>query len=181
MAGKEVDDKELVNKLLAGDRRALKKFYLSYRPRLLAYTSGRVRLREDAEEIVQDAFLGCLDSLPVFSFRSSLWTFLVSIARHEIADYYRRLYAKRAIKYVPFVEQVYSEPMLAADETAELFEKALTRLRPVERKLIVWKYEEELSVKEIAKRLGVGIKAAESKLYRARQSFKEVYVDLEEV
>ena len=173
------DDRRMAQGLLCGDKKALREFYRNCHPRLLAFVSGRVKRVEDAEEIVQDSFLGLLDSLPLFSFRSSLWTFLVSIAKHEVADYYRRLYAKRAIKYVPFVDQIYTEPVYSANETVELFYKALKKVSIAERDLLLWKYEDKLSVKEIAARLGVGVKAAESKLFRARKSFRSAYAEVE--
>jgi RNA polymerase sigma-70 factor (ECF subfamily) len=178
---KQDDERWLARRLLSGDKKEFRRFYRRNQPRLLAYVLVRVKTREDAEEIVQDVFLGFLDALPLFGYRSSLWTFLVSIARHEIADYFRRLYAKRAIRYVPFVEQLYREPMLSADETVELLERALLKLKPLERELIVWKYEEEMSVKDIAGKLGIGVKAAESKLFRARQAFKAAYVEVQKV
>lgn len=173
-------DKETAGLMLTGDKKAFLKFYRAYQGKLLSYVRVRVKKDEDAEEIVQDAFLGFLDSLPVFSFRSSLWTFLVSITKHEIADYYRKLYAKKAIKMVPFLNQVYDEPLYAEKVTAELFDRALDKLLPEQKELLIWKYDEGLSVKQIAEKMGVGIKAAESKLFRARQAFKNVYAEFEE-
>jgi RNA polymerase sigma-70 factor (ECF subfamily) len=173
-----MEDKELAQKLLKGDKKALRRFYKLHYLRLLAYVRVRVRMDEDAEEIVHDSFLGFLDSLPLFGFRSSLWTFLVSIARHEIADYYRKLYAKKAIRYVPFVDQVYDKPLYSSEETRELFEMALEKLLPQEKEIILWKYEEGFSVKEIADKLDLGVKAAESKLYRARKAFMVAYEEV---
>lgn len=169
-------DQKLARELLSGNKRALRRFHRQYYKRLLAYVSGRVRTREDAEEITQDSFISFLDSLPMFGFGSSLWTFLVAIAKHEIADYFRRLYAKRAIAYVPFIEHIYREPMHSADETAELFYQAMEKLTRKERRLLLWKYRDGLSVSEMAQRLGTGVKAVESRLFRARQSFKVAYV-----
>ncbi len=163
--------------LLAGDKPTLRRFYKNHHPRLLSYIASRVKTREDAEEIAQDAFLSFLDSLPLFSFRASLWTFLVSIARHEIADYFRRLYAKKAIKYVPFVDQIYTKPLYSADQTAQAFNAAIIKLTPKHQTIILWKYEDGLSIKQIAGRLGISLKAAESRLFRARQAFKLTYND----
>ena len=89
--------------LLEGDKQALREFYGETRPKLLSWVKQRVRRREDAEEIVQDTYMAFLDSLPLFRGKSSLWTFLVSIAKHEVGDYWRKKYAKKAILTVPFV------------------------------------------------------------------------------
>lgn len=175
MKQKWEEDKKLAKRILGGERRAFRQFYRLWKPKLSAYVVSRVKSCEDAEEIVQDSFLSFLDSLPLFSFRSSLGTFLVAIARHEVADYYRRLYAKRAIRCVPFVDQVYTSPMYSARETREEFERALARIEPRERRLLLWKYEEKLSVKEMARKLGVSVKAVESRLFRARKAFGVAY------
>lgn len=171
-------DQHQASLILAGNKAAFRRFYHTYHPRLLAYVSSRVKTHQDAEEIVQDSFLGFLDSLPLFSFRSSLWTFLVSITRHEISDYYRKLYAKKAIKYVPFLNQVYSEPLYSMNETRHYFDQALKKISHTEKQLILWKYEEKLSVEEIADKLGTTLKAAESRLFRARKAFQLAYGDI---
>jgi len=176
---KNKEERKLVEGLLSGDKRALRRFYGEYYPKLKAYLQSRVKTSEDAEEIAADVLISALEAVPTFSFRSSLWTFLVAIAKHEVADYYRKLYAKKALKLVPFVDQVYSEPLYSSAETVKLFYVALAKISPVEKKIILWKYEEGLSVKEIAENLGVGVKAAESKLYRARQAFTGAYMEIE--
>src|SRR5690606_32416078 len=128
------------------------------------YVYKKVSDPQDVEEIVQDTFLGFLDALPLFQGKSSLWTFLVSIARHEIADYYRKKYAKRALKLVPFIDKGYTQDLLTPKETRANFNAALRKILPEEQKLILWKYEQKLSVKQIAKKLDVSTKAAESRI-----------------
>lgn len=174
----KLSDKELVEQLLSGNKTVLKRFYLEYSPRLARFVRLKVSNKQDAEEIVQDTFVSLLEALPAFGYRSSLWTFMISIAKHEVLDYYRKKYAKKAIKYVPFVDHFYSEPLYSASETREVFEQALHKLKEEERNLLLWKYEEKLSVEEIAEKLGVKIKAAESRLFRARQAFKVAYAEV---
>lgn len=173
-------DQVLAKRIVAGNKKAFHSFYYKYQPRLLSYVMVRVKTKEDAEEIVQDAFMGFLDSLPLFNFNSSLWTFLVSITRHEISDYYRKLYAKKAIRYVPFLNQIYSEPMLSMNETRYFFDQALKKIDKAEKQIILWKYEEKLSVEEIAEKLGTTIKATESRLFRARKAFQMAYLSIQE-
>ncbi len=174
------EDRRVARALMAGDKKELRRFYKTYQPRLMAYVTGKVGNRKDAEEIVQDSLVGFLEGLPLFGFRSSLWTFLVSIARHEVADHYRKLYAKKAIKKVPFMDQIYTEPVYEVKETVEFFYKAMERMGEKEKRILLWKYEEKLSVSEIAQKLGVGVKAAESRLFRARQEFQSTYLAIVE-
>ena len=147
----------------------------------MGYIVKKVSNPRDAEEIMHDAYLGFLDSIPLFQGKSKLYTFLVSITRHEIADYYRKRHAKKAINYVPFIDTGYTQDLFTAKETREQFNKALQQLLPEERKLILWKYDRELSVKEIATKLDISVKSAESRLFRARKAFQVIYSEIEQV
>lgn len=67
------------------------------------------------------------------------------------------------------------EQALLRKETSELVHVTLDALPPHYSKVLEWKYLDRLSVKEIAARLRVGPKAAESLLTRARSSFRDGY------
>ena len=165
----------ILEKILAGDKRAFRDFYKRTRKKISRYVFSKVGSRTDSEEIVQDTYLSFLDSLPLFSRKSLLTTFLFGIARHEVADYWRRSYAKRAIKTVPFVSQVYTEKLYSATVTAEEIDRVYSKLLLEEVIILRLKYEEEMSVKEIARKLEISVKAAESRLFRARKSFQVAY------
>lgn len=152
-----------------------RQFYKETQPKLVRWLRRRVGEEKDAEELCQDTFISLIDSLPAFRGKSSLWTFLISIARHEVADYWRKRYAKKAILTVPFIDQVYTEKLQGAEVVAEEIERIYHKLLPEERVILIWKYEENLSVAQIATKLKIGIKAAESRLFRARNSFKLAY------
>jgi RNA polymerase sigma-70 factor (ECF subfamily) len=168
-------DEQLVRQLLAGDRRAFRRFYESTKNQVMGYARQRVDSVKDAEELVHDAYLAMLDSLPLFRGKSTVKTFLMSILRHELADYWRKRYAKSAIKTVPFVDQVYTERLYSAKKTALVIERVYGQLQPWERKVLRLKYEEGLSVKQIARMMDWTVKAAESRLFRARRSFQLAY------
>src|SRR5262249_60086266 len=65
------------------------------------------------------------------------------------------------------------ETELRRRELARLVQVALDHLPRRYADALEWKYIQELSVDEIADRLGLGYKAAESLLTRARQAFRE--------
>lgn len=172
------DEQTLLLKLRSGNKRALREFYARVKPKLTRWVQQRVRTEEDVEEIVHDTFLAFLDSLPLFRGKSSLETFINSIARHELADYWRKKYAKKAILTVPFVDQVYTEKLYTQAQTAKAIGKVYDKLDEEQVMILQWKYEEGWSVKKIARQLGVSVKAAESRLYRARRAFQLVYLEI---
>lgn len=179
---KSQTDAELLHKLKQGDERAVETWFSTYKPKLLGYVQTKVSSPKDAEELVQETFLNCLKHLPLFQGKSSIWTWMCSVARHEIADYYRKRYAKKALQTIPLFDQLLSELAIHdAHETAELVRETMSKLEPQTRDLLQFKYLDELSVKEIAAKLGRTAKAVESDLYRARNDFKAIYLRLEQI
>ena len=172
-------EEKLLARLLAGEKAAFEQFYKQTSKQLLGYAVKKTASMKDAEEIVHDTYLSLLDSLPIFEGKSSLKTFLISILRHELSDYWRKRYAKKAIRTVPFMDQVYTEKLYSAKQTALAIKRAYEQLKPWEKKVLKFKYEEGMSVRRIAKHMGWSIKAAESRLFRARRSFKMVFEKVE--
>jgi RNA polymerase sigma-70 factor, ECF subfamily len=73
------DEAELVARLRAGDEQAFESLVTRYYGTMLAVAQSHVRTRSVAEEVVQEAWLGFLQSLDRFEGRSSLKTFLLAI------------------------------------------------------------------------------------------------------
>jgi RNA polymerase sigma-70 factor (ECF subfamily) len=138
------------------------------------------RLPSDSivQEIVQETFINCLQTINLFKGQSSLLTWMQSVLRHEIADYYRKLYAKRIIRTTPLADLLLEVDTRDAAGTAEAVTAVLHQMLGKNRELLLRKYVDQLSVKEIAKQLGASNKAVESDLFRARQEFKALWLAL---
>lgn len=178
------EEKKLVDLVLGGDRRAVRRLYELAEVRLKVFFKSKAQSLEDAEELVQDTFLHFLDALPLFRFQSSLTTFLMGIARHELMDYWRKKYAKRAIRVVADLDDMANsiyDRSLVSDKLNTALEEAYQQLKPMQVKLLRWKYEEGKSVKQMAGMLGWSLKAVEAQLYRSRKAFQKVYVPVEEI
>ena len=179
---KSFQEKKLVSKILSKDKKAVERFYKKYSPKLLNLILLKVDDRGDAEEILQDTFISALDSLPLFSFKSSLFTWLCGIARHEIADFYRKKKIKTILfSRLPALERLASQALGPEEKAME--EEVKRKIRAVFRRLsegyaqvLRLKYIEGYSVAQIAKKLGLSFKAAESRLFRARVAFQKEYV-----
>ncbi len=178
------DDSKLIGQILSRDRQALSLFYRRYTPRLTAFIRARIDNPADAEEILQDTLYGFLEAIRDFQGNSSLSTFLFSICHHKIIDFYRRRKLRHIVfSQTPNLEMLVS-PILNPEEeldTTMLKEKihnVLARILPHYRKLIVYKYEENLSVAEIAKKFAVSLKSVESQLFRARKAFVEIFLSI---
>jgi RNA polymerase sigma-70 factor (ECF subfamily) len=83
-------DRLLIQQIRDGDPRAWETLIARYEGRLLAFIQRRIRDRDASEDVVQETFVGFLNSLPNFDERRELQTYLFTIASHKLTDYLRR-------------------------------------------------------------------------------------------
>jgi RNA polymerase sigma-70 factor (ECF subfamily) len=83
-------DRLLVQQIRQGDARAWETLIARYEGRLLAFVQRRLRDRAATEDVVQETFIGFLNSLPNFDDRRELQTYLFTIASHKLTDHLRR-------------------------------------------------------------------------------------------
>ncbi|MEA2560307.1 MAG: polymerase sigma-70 factor, subfamily [Acidobacteriota bacterium] len=174
-----LEEKALVERMLAGDEAAMEEFADEYFSGL--YRFALSRLGGDTEltrEVVQTTVCKALAKLGTFRGEAPLLGWLCACCRNEIRMGFRK--KQRQPRVVELEEDIASdrdppEGALARKEEVRHVHAALDLLPPRYARALEWKYVERLSVKEIAERLRVGAKAAESLLTRARQAFREGY------
>lgn len=83
-------DAYLVDQIRQGDSDAWQALIDRYEGRLLAYTDSRIRNRASSEDIVQEAFVGFLISLPNYDGGRPLESYLFSICAYKLTDHLRR-------------------------------------------------------------------------------------------
>jgi len=83
-------DKLLVARIRQGDAAAWEECIARYEGRLLAFAESRLRNRPASEDVVQEAFMGFLISLPNYDDRTPLEAWLFSITAHKLTDVLRR-------------------------------------------------------------------------------------------
>lgn len=83
-------DSLLVERIRSGDADAWKDLITRYEGRLLAFVESRIGHRGASEDIVQDAFIGFLNSLPNYDGRRPLESYLFSICAYKLTDHLRR-------------------------------------------------------------------------------------------
>jgi RNA polymerase sigma-70 factor (ECF subfamily) len=83
-------DRLLIENVRQGDADAWQTVISRYEGRLLAFVDSRLRNRATSEDVVQEAFMGFLISLPNYDTRTRLETWLFSIAAHKLTNVLRR-------------------------------------------------------------------------------------------
>lgn len=89
-AEKQADEQRLVAAIRAGNQAAWGDLIDRYQGRLTAFVESRLANRSAAEDIVQEAFLGFLSSLPNYDGQRPLEGYLFSICSYKVTDHLRR-------------------------------------------------------------------------------------------
>jgi RNA polymerase sigma-70 factor, ECF subfamily len=174
-------DDALVAAARCGEKDAFGKLVSRYEPRVLAVAQRITKNREDAEDVVQDAFHNAFRHLKNFRNESRFSTWLTPIAVNEALMLLRK--KRRAVEVLAESTDSYvnSASMALADrgptpeqwcwhrERTESLTKAINRLGPTIRKTIVVGDIQEHSVEETAGILGASISAVKSRLSRGRR------------
>src|ERR1700733_10208597 len=84
-------DRILVQQIRQGDPRAWEHLIARYEGRLLAFVQRRLRDRAASEDVVQETFIGFLNSLPNYDETRELQTYLFTIASYKLTDHLRRV------------------------------------------------------------------------------------------
>lgn len=173
-------DAELVRAILQRDRKATADFVSLHSDAIYAYVRWRLLPRTDlVDDLVQDVFVAALGSLASFAVSSSLRTWLLGIARHKVEDYYRACLRQPApLSDLDGAGDELRQPPVDYDELLD-GEKRQQRVLAVlaglpdpYRAVLLWRYWEKRSAREMAARSGKTEKAIERMLARARHEFR---------
>ncbi|MEZ6045870.1 MAG: sigma-70 family RNA polymerase sigma factor [Planctomycetaceae bacterium] len=80
----------LIDRIRSGEERAWEEFINLFEGRLMAFVRSRIKNVAAAEDIVQEAFLGFLTSLPNYDPATKLETYLFTITSYKLTDHLRR-------------------------------------------------------------------------------------------
>ncbi|MFQ5807930.1 MAG: RNA polymerase sigma factor [Phycisphaerae bacterium] len=133
--------------------------------------------REDVEDVVQEVFLAAFGALPKFRGHSSVSTWLTRITVNACRSHVRRRLRLRRLflgtreSTKPRIGQP-AERELMDHERCERVRRAVRKLPPKYREVVVLRYLEELAVPEIGQVLGLSRNAVEVRLSRARRQLK---------
>lgn len=178
---RETSDQELIAAVLDGSEAAFGALVDRYKDRLFRLLSRYCRDHVECEDLAQDVFLKVFRKLDTFQQESAFFTWLYRIAVNTATDHLSRAGSRRLRLVEDSVldlgerdrdAESPSAP-LEASELANATRTILGKLPEKYRTILILREYEDLSYTEISEVLQCNIGTVESRLFRARQRFKE--------
>jgi RNA polymerase sigma-70 factor (ECF subfamily) len=177
------DERELIASVLRKDRKAAARLVAAHIDAVYGYARHRLSPHADVvDDVVQDVFLAALNGLAAFEGQSSLRTWLVAIARHKIEDIYRQRLRTALALDLDSTEVEPTSNEIALDEQIDKARASAKTRRVLERMperyalILLWRYWEQRSARDVAAAIGTTEKSVERLLARARAKFKELWL-----
>ena len=184
--GDSATDQALVARAKDGDEKAFETLVKRHRRKVLALALRYTRVREDAEDVVQQTLQKAFVYLSNFEGKSAFSTWLTRIAINEALMWLRKA---RALCEVPLNHSVNDEgarpdvdvadatpdpeaTYLRQEETRTL-SMAIERLAPSIRIVLELKELRELSARETAQHLGLSLAAVKARVFHGREKLRK--------
>ena len=169
-AGKTSSDEILVEQIAAGSKPAMQALFARHRTYVYRWLLRFVSNETLAEDLLSEVFLDVWRQAGRFQYRSSVSTWLMSIARHKALSARRR--RTEGVELDEKIETTIADP--ANDpEVALQVRRTLTRLSPDHRQVIDLVYYHEKSVDEVAHILDVPPATVKTRMFYARKKLAE--------
>lgn len=180
-----VDEAQLVNRLRAGDDRAFEELVRTFGGRLLAVARRFVRQDEDAQDIVQSAYMSAFRALDQFEGNCQLSTWLhrivVNTALMKLRSKRRRPEESIEDLLPAFQEDGHhveqfadwttpADQLIERNETRATVRACIDRLPDNYRTVLLLRDIEEQSTQDVADALSMTATAVKVRLHRARQA-----------
>jgi len=178
------DDRRLITECLKGRTAAYGELVRRYQDRLFNAVYRLLDHPEDAQDVVQEAFISAYQSLASFKGDALFFTWLYRIAMNAAISHRRKhkvavsleTGSKNELVIDPVDESAYSQPgdALEQQEDYNRLKAALNRLSPEHRAVLILKDIEGQKYEEIAEIMQVPVGTVRSRLHRARLELRDL-------
>ncbi len=183
----DLSDKELVEKAKKGDVSAFEQLLFRYEKQIFCYILRFINQKENAEDVTQETFIKLYRSLKTFDPEYKFRTWLYTIATHTAYDWLRK---GKKMQELFIIDDPDNQFETSSDETAykelemkenkEMVDKAIDKIKPKYKAIVVLFYRDDLSYEEISQVLDLPINTVKTHLYRAKKALSEELKNLYE-
>jgi RNA polymerase sigma-70 factor, ECF subfamily len=177
-------DTVLVTAAKSGDQTAFAQLWERHSNKVFRRVYRITGNRDDAEDVVQEAWMKAYAHLKTFAGRASFSTWITRIAINSALMALRRkrthpettmeFYDGETWRFLDVADQTKNvEGLFTRRESAQRLKRAICRLKPLQRKAVKIHYLNDGSLKETADLAGISMGATKSRLSRARISLRK--------
>lgn len=180
-----IDDEKIIDLFFERDQQGIRELDIKYGKICHNLSYNIVNSRQDAEECVNDAYLGAWNAIPPTR-PNPLLSYIVKIVRNiSIKIYWRKEAAKRNSIYTIAMQEIEAyiadpknvENEVEARELARIIEDFLDTLTTKERVIFMRRYAYIDTYADIAKRVGISEKNVSVRLTQIRQKMKKYLIE----
>ncbi len=182
-----IDDEKIIEMFVERSEQGIRELDIKYGAICHNLSYNIVNNRQDAEECVNDAYLGAWNAIPPVH-PSPLLSYIVKIVRNiSLKIYWRKEAAKRSGHYKIALEEIEAciadqktvEDEIEARELARIIEDFLDTLTVENRVIFMRRYWFSDSYKDIAELVGLSEKNISVRLARIREKIKQYLIERE--
>lgn len=183
--GVAADDVSLVERSQAGDRKAFRELVERHQQGVALTVTSMLGRSSDVDDVVQDVFLRCYQTLDRFRGDASFATYVKKIAINKSLDVLRRRkrFLGRFLSRDDDGQHIYepsapTQDSLEKREQTQMVQAAIQALPPKHRAVVVLRMIEGYSTEETAQMLDLAYGTVLSRLSRAQKKLKEILTPL---
>ena len=174
-------DKEIIERVKGGDKKAYDLLVLKYQQRVINLISRFVKNHSDALDVSQETFIKAYRALPNFRGESAFYTWLyriaVNTAKNHLTVQSRKItksdydvtYIEQIEGNMSLIEQTTPENLLHKDELQETVLKTIENLPEDLKSAIMLREIDGLSYEDIANVMDCPVGTVRSRIFRARE------------
>lgn len=174
----QLDDFELIELLKGDDESAFTEIYSRYAENMAGFACSKLYSLEDARDLIHDLFVKLWENRKQLIVSSNLKTYLYLLVRHRIIDKIRKNITREeyadGLKSLRYAYHNSIEQKIYLKELEDTIEKSLNELSPRIKEIYQMSRVEELSIKEIADKLGLAEQTVKNQLSTALKHLQKV-------
>ena len=173
-------DQQIIEQILLGETQLYAVLVSKYQKKLFNFMLRLCLVKQDAEDLTQEAFIKAYEKIETFQHERSFLNWLYAIALNLYKDSKRKNMSQAAKRELYFYEQTNDsgdtivDSVVRQDRLTTLF-KALAELPEEYREVLVLRYGNELTMREISQILMVSVSGAKMRVSRGLGKLKTVF------
>ena len=176
-------DNQLMFRVKEGDLDQMGLLFDRHHQALYVFFFYHTRLENESQDLVQTVFMNMIRSRATFTGSHKFETWMFTIARNALKDYYRK--NKRSRDFIQADEIAHeiqdsgeADDRIQRKEEERLLKQALAQLNETDRELIILSRYQEMKYQEIAVLMNLSVGAIKLRIHRAIKQLRENYIAL---